>query len=79
MRDRFEIVHMRDDGSYDVLTRFAPKKSHHRWEATEQLARFIFGGRVARALEAAEDYGLTYAYASVEDPSAGYVGIKEKD
>lgn len=79
MRDRFEIVHMRDDSSYDVLMRYAPKKSHHRWEATEQIAKVVLRGTLRRTLKAFDTHGLRYAYESIEHPEDGYVGIREKD
>lgn len=78
MRDRFEIVHRKGDGSHDVLMRSVPKKWNHRWEATQQLAKVVLRGRLRKTLMAFEKYGLTYAYESIEHPEDGIVGIREK-
>ena len=79
MRDRFEIVHMLDGGSYQTLVRSIPKKRRDRWIETERFARLCLRGRIVKDLQAVDDYGLTYAYGSVDHPEDGYVGIREKD
>lgn len=79
MRDRFEIVHLKSDGTFVVLARSAPKKSHHRWEVTHQLAGVVLRGTLQKTLTAGKRCGLLYAYESLEHPEDGTVGIREKE
>lgn len=79
MRDRFKIVHMLDDGSYETLARSIPKKRRDRFDQCEQFARMILRGRIVKSWMEGEEYGLTYAYASADYPEDGLIGIMEKD
>jgi hypothetical protein len=79
MRDRFQIVHMRDDGSYDVLARSIPRDRKDRFTQCEQFALMLLRGRIVKAWPEGKPYNLTYPYISVDHPEDGIVGILEKD
>lgn len=78
MRDRFQIVRMQDDGSYDVLTNSIPRNRKDRFTQCERFAGLLLRGRVVKAWQEGMEYGLTYSYMSEDYPEDGIVGIMEK-
>ena len=79
MRDRFQIVRMRDDGSYDILARMIPRDRRDRFTQCEQFADLLLRGKVVKAWREGMEYGLTYSYMSADYPEDGIVGIMEKN